>query len=123
MTSNLAVSTDWVLEHMKRGEPIFLVEVRHAGDLDLAVMKARGALRLTHDEAQNRLAEIPKERTVVVYSTAPGDEPAEALVRLLQSQGYQDAHLLYGGFKAYLSAGLPVEDVGEGRNMQRLRGM
>ena len=123
MASDIAVSTGWVKEQMKRGEPIFFVEVRHAGDLDLAVMKVRGALRLTHDEAQNRLAEIPKQRTVVVYSTAPGDEPALALARLLQSEGHQDAHLLNGGFKAYLNAGLPVEDVGEGRSMQRLRGM
>ena len=123
MGSNLTVSTEWVREQMKRGEPVFFVEVRHGGDLDLAVMKARGALRLNHDEAQKHLAEIPKQRAVVVYSTAPGDEPAETLARLLRSEGYQDAHLLSGGFKAYLSAGLPVEDVGEGRNMQRLRGM
>lgn len=123
MTSDLAVGTDWVRERMKRGEAIFLVEVRRAGDLDLAVMKARGALRLTDDEARNRLAEIPKQRPVLVYSTAPDDEPAAALARLLISQGFQEPHLLTGGFKAYLSAGLPVEEIGEGSNMTRLRGM
>lgn len=123
MTNALAVNTDWVKQQMKIGEPIFFVEVRHSGDLDLAVMKVRGALRLTSDEAQKQLAEIPKERTIVVYSTAPDDEPAAALVRLLLNQGARKAHLLTGGFKAYLSAGLPVEDIGEGRSMPRLRGM
>jgi rhodanese-related sulfurtransferase len=120
--SDFSVSTEWLHEQMKRGGAIFLVEVRHAGDIDLAVMKARGALRLTDDEAAKRLGEIPKQRMVVVYSTAPTDGPAERLARLLYNNGNNDAHLLYGGWRAYLSAGLPVEEIGEGRNMQRLRG-
>jgi rhodanese-related sulfurtransferase len=123
MHSELEVTTDWVREQMKRGEPLFFVEVRHAGDLDLAVMKARGALRLDHEEAAGRLSEIPWERAVVVYSTAPGDGPAERLARLLQEQGHGNVHLLCGGIRAYLSAGLPVEQIGEGRNMSRLRGL
>lgn len=123
MTSELEVGSDWVREQIKRGEAIFFVEVRHGGDLDLAVSKARGALRLIDHEMQDHLGEIPKERAVVVYSTAPDDEPAAALARLLVSRGVSDAHWLVGGFKAYLSAGLPVEAIGEGGNMPRLRGM
>ena len=123
MMNDLAVGSDWMREQMKRGEPVFLVEVRHAGDLDLAVMKARGALRLTHDDAQKHLAEIPKERAVLVYSTAPDDEPALVVARLLLSHGVTNVHLLSGGFKAYLSAGLPVEEVGAGRSMPRARGL
>ncbi|HJV65502.1 MAG TPA: rhodanese-like domain-containing protein [Geomonas sp.] len=123
MNSELAVDTVWLRQQLQRGEAVFLVEVRHAGDWDLAVMKARGALRLNSDDAHNHLSEIPKERTVVVYSTAPVDHPAEALVALLVREGYGRARFLAGGFKAYLGAGLPVEDIGEGRNMQRLRGL
>lgn len=120
---DLEVSIDEVTQQMKRGDPIFFVEVRHAGDKDYAVMKARGALRLTHDEVQQHLDQIPRQRTVVVYSTAPDDEPGLLAARLLLSQGVADVHLLVGGFKAYLNAGLPVEDIGEGRNMPRLRGL
>ena len=123
MIDDLAVGTDWVQEQVKRGEPVFFVEVRHAGDLDLAVMKARGALRLTHDDAKKHISEIPKERLVLVYSTAPDDQPALELARLLLSQGATKVHLLAGGFKAYLSAGLPVEEIGAGSNMTRARGL
>jgi rhodanese-related sulfurtransferase len=123
MTSELTVGPEWVREHMKRGEAVFFVEVRHAGDWDLAVQKARGALRLTSDDAHRHLDQIPRERTVVVYSTAPNDVPAEALVMQLTGAGYPHARLLAGGFKAYLSAGLPVEEIGEGYKMQRLRGL
>lgn len=120
---DLEVTTDWVREQIKRGEAVFFVEVRHAGDLDLAVMKARGALRLDHQDAPKRLGEIPRERMVVVYSTAPGDGPADTLAQLLKEQGHGDVHVLRGGFRAYLSAGLPIDEIGEGRNMQRLRGL
>jgi rhodanese-related sulfurtransferase len=123
MTVNLEVSAEWVREQLKKGDPIFFVEVRHAGDQDLAVQKVRGALRLSGDQAPKLLAEIPRERSVVIYSTAPDDHPAAALAQLLLSRGWQDVHLISGGFKAYLSAGLPVEDVGEGKKMTRLRGM
>jgi rhodanese-related sulfurtransferase len=117
------VTIDEVKELMKKGEPIFFVEVRRAGDKDLAVMKVRGALRLTDDDAQAHLSEIPRERKVVIYSTAPDDEPGILTARLLLDHGFGDAHLLTGGFRAYLSAGLPVEDIGEGKNMPRLRGL
>ena len=111
MNSELTVGPEWVREQLKRGEAVFWVEVRHAGDWDLAVKKARGALLLTSDDAQHHLDQIPRERTVVVYSTAPNDVPAEALVMLLAGAGYSRARLLAGGFKAYLSAGLPVEEI------------
>ena len=121
MESGLAVTTEWVRERMKSAEPLFFVELRHAGDLDLTVKKVRGALRVTTDDAQQHLSEIPKERVVVVCSSAPNDEPAYQLARLLLERGYR-AHALSGGLKAYLGAGLPVEDVGPGRDMTRSRG-
>jgi rhodanese-related sulfurtransferase len=121
MTSDILVGTDWVQRQLTAGEPVFFVEVRHAGDHDLAVMKVRGALRMTSDEGLERFAEIPRERNVVVYTTAPVDESAGELTRLLLKEGFR-AHLLVGGFKAYLSAGLPVEDIGAGKSMTRARG-
>ncbi|GFO54982.1 hypothetical protein GMSM_19890 [Geomonas sp. Red276] len=122
MDRELTVNADWVRDQLKGDTPLCLVEVRHAGDLDLAVMKARGALRMDSGELTSRLEEIPKDRTVVVYTTAPCDTPAERLVDLLAGAGSVRPRLLRGGFKAYLSAGLPVEEIGEGRNMTRLRG-
>jgi rhodanese-related sulfurtransferase len=119
--NELAVDVNWLREQLHRDERIFFIEIRHAGDRDMALMKARGALRLTQDDAPRYLPEIPREGTVVVYSSAPGDEPAQAMVRLCESHGMRNAKFLKGGFRAYLSAGLPVENIGEGRNMTRVR--
>ena len=123
MTNEFAATVDAIKELMKRGEAIFFLEIRRAGDKDLAVMKVRGALRLTGDEVQKRLDQIPRERTVVLYSTAPDDDPAILAARLLKEHGFPNLQVLGGGFKSWLLAGLPVEDVGAGKNMTRTRGM
>lgn len=122
MERDLAVSTEWVRERIKADEPLFLIELRHAGDADFTLRKVRGALRLTDDEARRHLPEIPEGRTVVVCCAAPGDEPALELARTLTERGLR-AYALSGGLKAYLSAGLPVEEVGQGREMTRVRGL
>ena len=122
MESDLAVTTDWVWERLKDGESLFFIELRHAGDVDLTVTRVRGALRLNNDDARRRRAEIPKECLVVVCSSAPNDEPAFTLARQLAEEGFR-ARALSGGVKAYLQAGLPVEEVEAGRNMTRTRGL
>ena len=122
MENDLAVTTDWVRERLKGGEQLFFIELRHPGDLDLTVNKVRGALRATSDDVQKYLPEIPEDREVVVCSSAPTDEPAYQLARLLLQRGFR-AHALSGGLKAYLNAGLPVEEAGQGRDMTRVRGL
>ncbi len=121
MQSDVAVTTDWVRERMKSGDELFFIELRHAGDVDLTLKKVRGALRVNSDDAGRHIAEIPTGRTVVVCSSAPDDNPAFELARELLGKGFR-AHVLSGGLKAYLIAGLPVEEVGQGRDMARLRG-
>jgi len=122
MEHDLAVSTDSIRERIKAGEPLFWIELRRAGDVDLTLLKVRGALRLTDDEARRHPPEVPEGRTVVVCCAAPGDEPALELARSLTERGLH-AYVLSGGVKAYLSAGLPVEEVGQGREMTRSRGL
>jgi rhodanese-related sulfurtransferase len=121
--SALEITVDAVKEQMKRGEALFFLEVRPGGDKDLAVMKVRGARRLADDDVQHHLDEIPRERKVVLYSIAANDEPAVRAARLLLKQGFTNVQVLTGGFQAYLTAGLPVEEIGAARNMTRARGL
>lgn len=120
--SDLAVGTDWVWERMKRGEPLFFIELRHPGDVDLTVHRIRGALRVTRDDALKHLAEMPRDRPVVVCSAAPNDDPAFEIARLLLDHGVQ-ALALSGGLHGYLKAGLPSEEPGAARDMTRVRGL
>ncbi len=120
MASGFEITADDLKSRMKKGDPLFLVNVRHHQDWDLAVMKAKGALRVPDDELEAHLEEIPRDRTVVVYSTCPGDEPSIEVAQKLQKLGWQNVHPLHGGFKAYLSAGLPVEEIGVGNSTRRV---
>ncbi|GLI38813.1 sulfurtransferase [Geobacter hydrogenophilus] len=112
-----------VKSRIKSGEKLFFVNLRHHQDWDLAVMKVKGALRVPDDGLDQHLAEIPRDRPIIVYSTCPGDEPSLRAVRFLQQQGWNDAHFLIGGFNKYCEAGLPVEEVGVGNTSKKLRGL
>lgn len=120
MKDGFEITADEVKARLKKGEQLFFVNLRHHQDWDLAVMKARGALRVPDDQVEAHLDEIPRDRTVVVYSTCPGDEPSIEVAQKLQKLGWQDVHPLHGGFKAYLSAGLPVEEIGAGSSTRRV---
>lgn len=111
MIEGFEVTIDRVKGLMNEGNAPFFLNLRHHHDADLAVMKVRGAFSVPDDELERHLGEIPRERTVIVYSSCPGDEPSIGAARLLQQHGWNDVHPLAGGFNAYLEAGLPVEEV------------
>ena len=123
MIDKFEITADEVKSFMKNGESLFFINVRHHRDWDLAVMKVRGALRVPDDEVEQHLGEIPRDRTIIVYSTCPGDEASSRVARLLQEQGWNDVHFLVGGFKTYCQEGLPVEEIGEGSKARKLRGL
>jgi rhodanese-related sulfurtransferase len=92
----------------RKGEAIFMVNLRHHGDWDVGILNARGALRIADDELEKHLEEIPKGREVVILYSGPGDRPSYDAAELLNRKGWKNVHPLRGGFKAYLEAGLPV---------------
>jgi rhodanese-related sulfurtransferase len=119
---DLEISAEAVQLQLKRGEAIFFLEARRGGARELAGKKLRGALRLVDEDVQNHLDEIPRERPVVVYASAPDDEPAILAARLLLSKGFPEVQVLSGGLQACLVAGLAVDDL-EARNQTRPRGL
>lgn len=123
MMDELGITAGEVKSRMKSGEKLFFVNLRHHQDWDLAVMKVRGALRVPDKGLEQHLAEIPRDRPIIVYSTCPGDEPSLRTARFLQQQGWNDVHFLIGGFNKYCEEGLPVEEVGEGSTSKKLRGL
>lgn len=59
------------------------------------------------DEIQNRLAEIPKDKTVIVTCRS-GNRSSQA-AQLLRQKGYGNIHNMLGGIVAWEKAGYPVE--------------
>jgi rhodanese-related sulfurtransferase len=111
MFEGFEVTADSVKQHMQAGDILQFVELRHHQDHDWSLYKARGAVRVDDDEFERHLSEIPHNRTIVLYSTCPGDEASVRAARLLIKEGWNDVHPLVGGFNAYLNAELPVVNV------------
>lgn len=107
---------------LKAGKPPFIVNLRHHGDWDVGLFKARGALRLADDEVEQHLEEIPRDQDVVICYDGPGDALGVQVAEMLQQRGWYNVHPLKGGFKAYLEAGLPVEEL-KGRSIAKKRNL
>ncbi len=120
MNDGFEITAGEVKTRLKAGEQLFFVNLRHHLDWDTAVMKARGALRIPDDQLEAHLEEIPRDRTIIVYSACPGDETSISAARLLLQHGWKDVHPLVGGFNAYCQEGLPVEEIGEGSKVKKI---
>lgn len=63
------VTVDEVKERMDRGEEFTFVDTRNPKAWEEATAKLPGAIRVPADQVQERLDEIPHERTVITYCT------------------------------------------------------
>jgi phage shock protein E len=66
-----------------------------------------GVTLIPLDQVGNRLAEIPKDKTIVVTCRS-GNRSAQA-AQLLRQKGYENVHNMLGGFTAWENAGYPAE--------------
>ena len=66
-----------------------------------------GVTLIPLDQVETRLAEISKDKTVIVTCRS-GNRSAQA-AQLLRQKGYTDVHNMLGGFAAWEKAGYPVE--------------
>ena len=87
----------------QRGD-LFLLDVRTPGEYQQA--RLDGARLIPIDQFVKRLAEVPRDRPVLVYC-AVGSRSAQ-VVNYLARQGYPEIYNLYGGIYAWAQQGLPI---------------
>ena len=63
------VTADEVKERLDRGEPLVFLDTRNPTAWGEADTKLPGAIRMSADEVEQRLGEIPRDRTVITYCT------------------------------------------------------
>lgn len=83
---------------------LFLLDVRTLGEYQQ--VRLDGARLIPIDQFVNRLAEVPKDRPVLVYC-AVGSRSAQ-VVNYLARQGFPEIYNLYGGIYAWAQKGFPV---------------
>lgn len=90
---------------LRERDDVLLIDVREQAEYDAGHIP--GITLIPMGEIPNRLADIPKDKTVIVSCQSGGR--SRQVASFLQEQGFTNIHDLDGGFSAWERAGLPVE--------------
>jgi rhodanese-related sulfurtransferase len=63
------ITPEEVKQRLDRGEKFTFVDARNEKDWSESGVKLPGAIRIPADEAEKRVGDLPKDRTVITYCT------------------------------------------------------
>ena len=98
------VSPEEAYSMVVKQDSLYLLDVRTPGEFRQA--RLDGANLIPIDQLLNRLAEVPKDRPILVYC-AVGSRSAQ-VVNYLARQGYPEVYNLYGGIYSWAQKGYPI---------------
>ena len=101
----LSDTVDYKQAEQLRKEGAFILDVRSSEEFELGAIER--AVNIENTELRNRIAEVPKDRLILVYC-AIGLRGYLAQ-RILKQHGYQQVKNLSGGFKSYEHAKRELE--------------
>jgi len=105
-TRNLPADIDVATAESLRGQPdVVMLDVRTPEEY--AQGHIPGVVPIPLDQVPNRLAEIPKDKTVIV--TCRSGNRSNQAAQILREKGYDNVHNMLGGITAWEKAGYPVE--------------
>ena len=104
------VSVDELYEMMNRGDDPLVLDVRSRTHRELDGRRIPGARPVDLDDLERTLAEIPRDRDVVVYCACPNEATAVTVAMLLRDRGIRRVRPLAGGIDAWVAAGLGIEN-------------
>ena len=90
---------------VKDSEDVYLLDVREQWEYDEAHIP--GVTLLPVGEVSNRLAEIPRDKEVIV--TCRSGNRSGQVTDLLRQNGFDNVHNMTGGILDWQAAGYPVE--------------
>ncbi len=94
-------------------DPPFIVDLRHALDLEPDRLVLPGAVRIGPEELKQRRELIPRDRDVVLYCTCPSEETSAKVAMELRKLGVKRVRPLRGGLQGWKDAGYPLVRLAE----------
>jgi rhodanese-related sulfurtransferase len=94
---------------MQSGEPVTVVDLRNAAEIQEWGLKIRGARILRFDELRSGSHQIPDDHEVILYCTCPNEATSARAALQLKRAGIRKVRPLAGGFDAWHNLNLPVE--------------
>ena len=105
------ISVDELYGMMNRGDDPIVLDVRSRAHRELDRRRIPGARGVDLDDLELTLAEIPRDRDVVVYCACPNEVTAVKVAMRLRDRGFKRVRPLSGGIDAWVAAGLGIEGV------------
>ncbi|MCG3207499.1 MAG: Thiosulfate sulfurtransferase GlpE [Anaerolineae bacterium] len=93
------------VDSLRNRDDVVILDVRE--DYEYAEGHIPGAVLLPLGQIPNRLAEIPKDKTVIAVCRS-GNRSNQA-TQFLRQQGFDNVHNMTGGMNSWSSAGYQVE--------------
>ncbi|HEY7914471.1 MAG TPA: rhodanese-like domain-containing protein [Blastocatellia bacterium] len=63
------ITVEQLKEKIDKNEPVFIIDSRSTGSYDGSDYKIKGSVRIPENEIEARLAEIPRDKPIVIYCT------------------------------------------------------
>jgi membrane protein DedA with SNARE-associated domain/rhodanese-related sulfurtransferase len=102
------IGVDELRQLIEGGSPPAIVDVRTTRSY--AAQHIPGALRMTLEEVDDKLASLPRDGEIVLYCTCPNEASAARVARHLMDRGFTRVRPLEGGLGSWVDAGLPVAE-------------
>jgi membrane protein DedA with SNARE-associated domain/rhodanese-related sulfurtransferase len=94
------------------GEDPIVLDVRSRTHRELDGRRIPRALPVDLDDLERTLAQIPRDREVVVYCACPNEASAVKVAMQLRERGIHRVRPLAGGIDAWILAGFSIEQTG-----------
>jgi membrane protein DedA with SNARE-associated domain/rhodanese-related sulfurtransferase len=91
-------------------EPI-IVDVRSPTARALAPHWIPGALHVPIEDVAKHIADLPRDREIILYCACPSEASAARVARILMNHGFRKVRPLHGGLDAWVAAGYAVVGV------------
>src|SRR5262245_38957622 len=98
-------------QRLDAGDPLVIVDLRTALDVEAAPYKIPGARLIDPDELKHPHQTIPRDSEVVFYCAEPREATSAQVAIRAAAIGFHNVHPLSGGLEAWREAGFPVERV------------
>jgi rhodanese-related sulfurtransferase len=96
---------------LERGEPVYIVDLRHPLELLAEPFTLPNALHFSPDSLTARNKEIPRDRDVVLFCTCPSEATAAKTAMTLHKLGIDRVRPLRGGYDEWKRLGYPMDAI------------
>ncbi len=107
------VSPEALFGMVERGDPLYIVDLRHPLDYLPDPRTLPGAVIMSPDRLVEMNASIPRDRDVVLFCTCPNEETAVQMALTIRKMGVSKVRPLLGGFDGWKDRGYPLVAIHE----------